>query len=171
MGRLCSYARHDRLAVGGPSPGRLPMLAPVRQRPVRQTAQQRADVRFLQMLPAIRRQASLAFRHCDAEQREELIAAVVANTFLALRRLAARGRLAVARPTPLARYLPLHVRRYRIIPSYSTLHRWCRIPRPTMKYAPDTGTGESGGCLQAVAGGMGRAGPAGLRPAFRPALP
>lgn len=47
--------------------------------------------RFLDMLPAIRKQARLAFRGENPELREELIAEVIANCFVAFVRLMDRG--------------------------------------------------------------------------------
>jgi hypothetical protein len=60
--------------------------------------------RFLAMLPRIRRQASLAFRHLRAEAREEMVQEVTANAYQAWVRLVSRGREHVARPTPLTRF-------------------------------------------------------------------
>jgi hypothetical protein len=68
------------------------------------------DDQFMRMLPAICRQASIAFGHLDDEQREERIAEVVANAYCALVRLAKRGRLHLAFPTPLASFAIRQVR-------------------------------------------------------------
>ena len=59
---------------------------------------------FLQMIPAIKRQARLAFRDLDPEGKEEAIADVVANAFVAFYRLAQLGKTDIAYPTPLAMY-------------------------------------------------------------------
>ena len=66
--------------------------------------------RFLAMLPRIRRQASLAFRHLGTEARHELTQETVANAFCAFVRLARRGKLDLAYPTPLAQYAIRQVR-------------------------------------------------------------
>jgi hypothetical protein len=57
---------------------------------------------FLKMLPAIQRDARLAFRHLDAEARAEMVEEVVANAFVAYRRLVELGKADLAYPTPLA---------------------------------------------------------------------
>ena len=62
------------------------------------------------LLPAIREQAHFAFRHEGAEQREELIAEVVANCWAAFVRLVQRGLIEVVYPTPLAQYAIKQVR-------------------------------------------------------------
>jgi len=59
---------------------------------------------FLGMLPAVRRQASMAFRGLPAETREDLIAEVVAQVLVAVKRLHDQGRLSVASPSSLAAY-------------------------------------------------------------------
>jgi hypothetical protein len=66
--------------------------------------------KFLEMLPAIREQARLAFRSFDPEAKEELIAEVVANAFCAYERLVQRGKEDVAHATPLAWYAIKQVR-------------------------------------------------------------
>ena len=66
--------------------------------------------KFLAMLPAIRAQAKLAFRHQDPEAQEEFVAEVVANAFCAYQRLVERGKVDVALPTPLAWYAIRQVR-------------------------------------------------------------
>jgi len=47
---------------------------------------------FLKMLPAIQRQASLAFRGLPATERDDLIAEIVANALCAYRRLVERDK-------------------------------------------------------------------------------
>ena len=65
---------------------------------------------FLAMLPQIRRQASIAFRHRNAEARDELIEEVIVNAYQAWVRLVRHGKAAVAFPTPLAQYAIRQVR-------------------------------------------------------------
>ena len=60
--------------------------------------------RFLTILPAILRQARVAFRDFDPEQREDATADVVANAFAAYARLVELDREQFAFPTPLAQY-------------------------------------------------------------------
>ena len=60
--------------------------------------------RFLNMLPAIRRHARIAFRHLGSEARAEMVEEVVANAFVAYQRLVELGKAELAYPTPLASY-------------------------------------------------------------------
>jgi hypothetical protein len=78
------------------------MIAPV-QNPCRSIEQQHHD-RFLEMLPRIRSQASVAFRQLRPEHKAELIQEVLANAFVAFARLVRRGKANVAYATPLANY-------------------------------------------------------------------
>ena len=65
--------------------------------------------KYLTMLPAIAHYASAAFRHLDAEAREDAITEVVANTFVAYAHLAELGKTGIAYPTVLALF---GIRRY-----------------------------------------------------------
>ena len=65
---------------------------------------------FLEMLPAIRRVASYAFRYLRRAAREDLMAEVIANAFAAFRRLVERGKAALAYPTVLAKFAIQQVR-------------------------------------------------------------
>ena len=65
---------------------------------------------FLGMLPLIREQASHAFRNEPPERREELIAEVIANCWVAYIRLMDRGLGDAVYSTPLARYAVRQVR-------------------------------------------------------------
>jgi hypothetical protein len=65
---------------------------------------------FLDMLPAISRQAAIAFRAAAPELREELIAAVTANCLVAFVRLIELRKLERAFPSALARYGILQIR-------------------------------------------------------------
>jgi hypothetical protein len=56
------------------------------------------------MLPAIQRQALLAFQGMPGDTREDLIQEVIANAAVAFKTLWEKGKEAVAYPTPLARY-------------------------------------------------------------------
>jgi len=60
--------------------------------------------KFLDMLPSIENQARVAFRGDAPELREELIAEVIANCFVAFVRLMDRGLDDVIYPTPLAQF-------------------------------------------------------------------
>lgn len=66
--------------------------------------------RFLALLPQIRNHAHIAFRHERPEGREELIAEVLANAFVAFTRLMERGLENVIYATPLAKYAIRQVR-------------------------------------------------------------
>lgn len=73
--------------------------------------------RFLQMLPAIREQASVAFRAEHPEAKEDLTAEVIANSYVAFVRLVERGKEHLAYATPLAHYAIRQVRAGRIVGS------------------------------------------------------
>lgn len=62
------------------------------------------QLRFTSMLPKIQRLARRAFRSCSAELRDELVAQVVADTFIWYRRLVERGREGDAHPTVLVAF-------------------------------------------------------------------
>ena len=66
--------------------------------------------KFLEMLPVLRRQAHLAFRHVNDELREELVAETIANAFVAFVRLVERGKEDLAYPTPLAQFAIRQIR-------------------------------------------------------------
>lgn len=68
------------------------------------------QAKFVALLPAIRRQARVAFRREPAERRGELVAEVVANCWVAFRRLVERGLEHRAYPTPLAQFAIRQVR-------------------------------------------------------------
>jgi hypothetical protein len=73
--------------------------------------------KFLSMLPEIKMQARFAFRRVPVEDREELVQEAIAaayGLFVSLRR---RGKLALAYPTPLAKFAIRHVREGRRIGS------------------------------------------------------
>ena len=60
--------------------------------------------RLLAMLPTVRRNAKIAFRHLDAESREDAVAEVIANVTAAFARLVNLGKAHLAFPTVLTRY-------------------------------------------------------------------
>ena len=62
------------------------------------------DVKFLAMLPRIRRQADYYLRHLSRQERTEGIQEVVANAFVSWVRLTERGKSGLAYAGPLARY-------------------------------------------------------------------
>ncbi len=66
--------------------------------------------RFLEMLPQIRDQARITFRAEKPEAKEELIAEVVANAYVAFVRLVERGKVDLVYPTPLAQYAIRQIR-------------------------------------------------------------
>jgi hypothetical protein len=65
---------------------------------------------FMQLLPAIKRQARRAFSDLGPQERDEAVSEVIANAFATFRRLAERGKLDVAYPSPLARFAVAQVR-------------------------------------------------------------
>src|SRR6266566_4971798 len=74
----------------------------------RETSTRHAE--FLAMLPAIRGSARIAFRKLPPELRHDLIAEVVANSYVAFARLVERGQADRASASPLARYAIAQVR-------------------------------------------------------------
>ncbi len=78
------------------------MIAPL-QKPCRSIEQQHHD-RFLEMLPLISSQASVAFRRLRPEHKTELIQEVLANAYCAFVGLVRRGKADIAYATPLANY-------------------------------------------------------------------
>ena len=77
------------------------MIALAQPRPADRPAGQ---TKFLAMLPVITRSASLAFRSLDAEAREEAMAEVMANAYVAFARLTELDKTDLAFPTVLALY-------------------------------------------------------------------
>lgn len=65
---------------------------------------------FLAMMPAIRRQARIAFRNVKKDTREEAVAEVVTNALVAFVRLVERGKGDLAYPTVLAHYAVAQIR-------------------------------------------------------------
>jgi hypothetical protein len=85
------------------------MIASIK-RPKHKTRAPAWHASFLAMLPAIRRQAQIAFRKVCPELREELTQEVVANCFAAYARLVELGKEELAFPSALARFAIAHVR-------------------------------------------------------------
>jgi len=65
---------------------------------------------FLAMLPAIRRQLKVAFRHLDPEARAEAVQEGVCNAMVAYVRLHERGEVEKAYPSSLAQYAARQIR-------------------------------------------------------------
>jgi hypothetical protein len=82
----------------------------IASKPKRPVQNPRWHNRFLKMLPAIRRYARFSFRNLPTETRDELVQETIANCCVACRRLAQRRKLAVALPSPLARFAVAQVR-------------------------------------------------------------
>ena len=91
---------------------------------------QNTTTAFENLLPAIRKQAQVAFLSHPHEEREELIAEVVANAFCAFHRLVQRGKTEVAYATPLAWYAIRQVRDGRRVGTKLNIHdvssRYCQ---------------------------------------------
>jgi hypothetical protein len=85
------------------------------QKTTQRSTQSAVHTKFLEMLPAIRRQALFAFRKASHDAREEMIAEVVAKTYRAFCRLVERGKVGVAFATPLAQYSIRQVRSGRLL--------------------------------------------------------
>jgi hypothetical protein len=65
---------------------------------------------FLGMLPQITRYAQAAFRHLDAECRDDLIEEVIANAMIAYVRLVELGKADLGYPTVMARFAIAQIR-------------------------------------------------------------
>jgi hypothetical protein len=96
------------------------MIANVQQ--VRQTTAHIIRTRFVSLLPQIQEQARFAFRDEPREHRQELIAEVIANAFVALVRLVERGLSDMIYPTPLAQYAIKQVRSGRRVGCKMNVH-------------------------------------------------
>ena len=85
---------------------------------------------FLRMLPAIRTQARFGFRNLRLEARAEAVQEVIANAFVAYRRLVELGHEDLAYPTPLAQYAIAQIREGRQIGNRLNVHditsRYCQ---------------------------------------------
>ena len=96
----------------------------------KQDRRQNNQVIFEDLLPAILKQADVAFRFNPREEREELIAEVVANAYCAFHRLAERGKTDLAYATPLAWYAIRQVREGRRVGTKLNIHdvtsRYCQ---------------------------------------------
>ncbi|NLY02419.1 MAG: hypothetical protein GXY83_40555 [Rhodopirellula sp.] len=84
------------------------MITPPKQ--TRRPTASAYSVTFLSLLPAIREQARFACRTEKPERRQEFIAEVIANCWVAFVRLVERGLLDVIYPTPLAQFAIKQVR-------------------------------------------------------------
>ena len=73
-------------------------------KPLHEDVKAQENHRFVEMLPRIRRQASVAFRRLRPDRKDELIQEVVANAYCAFVRLVDRGKADVAYATPLANF-------------------------------------------------------------------
>ena len=89
---------------------------------MRQAAVCACTAKFLSLLPQIQEQARFAFRREGGEQREELIAEVVANCWAAFVRLVDRGLIDVAQATPLAQFAIKQVRDGRRVGAKLNVH-------------------------------------------------
>ena len=78
------------------------MIAPVKSRRPRKSVPA-WHAKFLEMMPAIKAHAKIAFRHLDREAREEAIQEVVCNACCAFARLVELDKTDLAYPSPLAR--------------------------------------------------------------------
>jgi hypothetical protein len=79
------------------------MIARIKRRQSKAKSQA-SHIRFLAMLPAIRRRAHIAFREAGPQLREELVQEVVAGSFATYSRLVELGKEELAFPYPLARF-------------------------------------------------------------------
>ena len=70
----------------------------------RRQNRQTAAPKFEELLPRITDQARYAFRGHNADEREELVAEVVANAYVAFQRLEERGKGDLAYASPLAQF-------------------------------------------------------------------
>jgi hypothetical protein len=84
------------------------MIATVRK--LRETTSSDCREQFLALLSPIKEQARFAFRDQPFDRRQELVAEVIANAFVAFTRLVRRGLSDVVYATPLAQYAIKQVR-------------------------------------------------------------
>lgn len=89
---------------------------------MRQSVASARAATFLSLLPQIQEQARFAFRHEEFDQRQELIAEVVANCWVAFVRLVERGLMDVVYATPLAQYAVRQVRDGRRVGAKLNVH-------------------------------------------------
>jgi hypothetical protein len=82
-----------------------------------QDPRKRANDRFLEMLPKIRRRAQFAFRRVPSERKTELVQEAVANAYVAFVRLVDQGKEGAAFATPLADYAIRRVLAARLVGS------------------------------------------------------
>ncbi len=73
-------------------------------KPLHKDVKEQENHRFVEMLPRIRRQASVAFRRLRPDRKDELIQEVVANAYCVFVRLVDRGKADLAYATPLAKF-------------------------------------------------------------------
>ena len=73
-------------------------------KPLHEDVKAQENHRFVEMLPRIRRQASVAFRRLRPDRKDELIQEVVANAYCVFVRLVDRGKADLAYATPLAKF-------------------------------------------------------------------
>ena len=93
---------------------------------------------FLQMLPQIRQQASMACRRLGAEARQEFMQGVLADAYAAFFRLVELGKENVAYATPLAQYAIRRVRCGRCVGSQlATLDVCSRYAQITRRFQVD----------------------------------
>ena len=84
------------------------MIASVRK--LRETTSSDCREQFLALLSLIKEQARFAFRDQPFDRRQELVAEVIANAFVAFKRLVERGLSDMVYATPLAQYAIRQVR-------------------------------------------------------------
>jgi hypothetical protein len=101
---------------------------PMRRSPI--SIASSCHAQFLDLLPAIRRHARLAFGFLDAEAREEAVQGTIAHAYAAFVALVKNGRAELAYAGPLTRYAMARVRADRhvgtSVNAYDVLSRWCR---------------------------------------------
>ena len=95
---------------------------------------------FLAMLPAIRRQLKVAFRHLDPEARAEAVQEGVGNAMVAYLRLHERGEVEKAYPSPLAQYAARQIRDGRKVGGKLNVKdvssRYCQRLKPRRRSPP-----------------------------------
>jgi hypothetical protein len=92
------------------------MIATARN-PRRQACSRRWNDKFLQLLPAIREQATYAFRRVPTDAQEELVQETIATAYGMFVSLCRRGKTSLVYATPLSKYAVRHVREGRRIGS------------------------------------------------------
>ena len=106
------------------------MVSPARS-PQSRFSIAKCQAAYLQMMPAIKRHARIAFRYLKPEAKQEAVQNVLCNTWAALVGLARRGKLDQAFPSILAGFGVKQTRDYRVVGGHldikDVLSKYCQV--------------------------------------------